>query len=193
MFKEHDTPPPFIFMEGSCIIEVPHFDPATQPLNTIFVPHQGGVVITTVGEPFLAHVKVVDGSGEMLFRFDNNADPAHDLSMRLNLTRFEAGHRVSVGEFILISADGELRASFPQGYKIDFRLGDPAMSNSRFRLRLLEEGSNEDVDISQVHIYKDTDQGSIPLYSVVFSDLKSEGKELKVMLWTEMPEPAANG
>lgn len=190
-FNEHNTPPPILFMEGSCIIEVPKFAAAQTVADTFAESdRQRGdektrsLKLTSIGGTFLAHVKVVDGSGEMLFRFDNNAHPPHNLTINLRLEK----QSVWVGNFILIAADGEFRVVLPMDYKIDAKPNDPAMNDGRFRLRLLETASNDDVDISQVQIYKDTQQGSVPLYGVVFSDLVSKGKELKVMLWTEVDD-----
>ena len=190
IFTSHNTPPPILFMEGSCIIEVPNWDPATQSLDDILVETEtAGLpentrtqLLTSVDEQFLAHIKVVDGSGEMLFRFDNDGHPPHSLTVNL---RLEKDH-VWVGNFILIAANGEFRVALPMDYKIDAKPNDPAMNDRRFRLRLMETASNDDVDITQVSIYKDTAQGSIPLYGLVFSDLASKGEELKVMLWTDV-------
>jgi hypothetical protein len=60
------------------------------------------------------------------------------------------------------------------------------MGDHRLRLRILEEGTNNDVEITQAHVYKDTAQGSIQMCSIVFTDLRSLGRELKVMLWIEL-------
>src|SRR6266545_3111654 len=137
MFREHDTPPPILFMEGSCIVEVPNWDPLEQSLGDILVPAGDGeflsYTLTSVAGEFLAHIKVVDGSGEMLYRFDNNADPPHNLTIRLKLVKGGA----PMGDFFLVAANGEFGVSIPMSCKLDVKPDDPAMSNRRFRLRLL--------------------------------------------------------
>lgn len=194
ILTSHNTPPEMLFMEGSCIIEIPIWDRASQDLHDILVESESAgsentarsYRLTSLHGQFLAHIRVVDGSGELLYRFDNNATSPHNLTINLRLERAEAGGSVYVGNFIFIASNGEFRAQFPPEYKIDVKPNDPAMNERRFRLRLLELGTDDDVNIAQVHISKDTNQGSIPVFSVVFSDLSSEGKELKVMVWTDV-------
>jgi hypothetical protein len=180
ILNQHDTPPPTLFMQGSCILEFGLF--AADELRRIvsfdsfenFLHEKEA----TRGAPDpsslrIAHIKIVDGSGEMLYRFDNNQDEVVTIGMVLgdlgSLT-YRLNH---VGHLL----------DLPANTKIDLKNGDPPMNDGRVRLRCLDAGSSNDIDISGIRIEKQTNAGAVPVYFGNFRDLNSEGTELKIMVW----------
>jgi hypothetical protein len=93
-----------------------------------------------------------------------------------------------VGDFRFAVVDGKLEGKLPLGCKLDFKPNDPPMGEKRSRLRCFEAGNNKEVNISQVRISKISGRTSTTVFQVLFSDLASKGKELKVMLWFDSDE-----
>lgn len=177
LFNEHDTPPPVLFMQGSCIVEIGFFEGEDLEQVRRFGLHP---LFEEVDGVFIAHVKVVDGSGDMLFHFDNNNKDPLEIAFRLV---DEQGHYA--GEVIFSSVDGGIEVSVPAGKKFDGKENDSPMNRHRVRFRCMREESTEEFNISGVIVAKSAASGSIPLYAVAFADLRSKGMELKVMLWFE--------
>jgi hypothetical protein len=182
LFNEHDTPPPVLFMQGSCIFEIGFIiDPDEvrgMPVNAFFEEIDG---------IFMAHVKVVAGSGDMLYHFDNNKKDALQVEVFL-----KDKHKKQAGAIILSVADGNPSISVGQGKKLDNDPAEKAMHPHRLRFRCRDESNNEEVHISGVQISKIASSGSTtPLYAIAFDDLRKlkadelNGLETKVMLWFE--------
>ncbi len=69
IFDQHDLPPPFLFMQGSLVVEIdePVFDPA--PTSGAHKKHHHRKAKKAgMTKVELAHIKVIDGSGEPLYR-----------------------------------------------------------------------------------------------------------------------------
>jgi hypothetical protein len=187
IFNQHDTPPPFLFMEGSCIIEVKFLEDREVTERMTFEAFRSelaeglraAAALSNNEFAFIAHVKVVDGSGEMLYRLDNNNKD--NISIALSLSR----NNQFVGE-MRFSISDQLEVSHPETTEIGN--AEPAMNKHRIRFRLLDAESKGDIEISGVRVEKITEAGMIPIYSGPFRDLKSKGEELKVMLWFEVSD-----
>lgn len=162
-------------MQGSCIIEVPNPGDAIAAGEGMFKSIQERLA---ADRAFIAHVKVVDGSGDMLFKLDNNSKDRLTVSFRL------ADEDSSPAGELRFSV--EAGATLPAGKKIAQKLNDPPMNGKkRMRFRCMDAATEKDVNITHVSIEKDLTSGSLPIYNLAFADLKSEGMELKVMLWLE--------
>lgn len=189
IFNQHDTPPPVLFMEGSCIMEFGYLETRDRAEIIDFRTFQRFLkeskrpaAVRKAEEGFvIAHVKIVDGSGEMLYRFDNKQQDRISVSLVLN-----SREGSPLGEFSLSVSGYQFLVSFPSTTKIDVKNGDDPMNERRVRLRCLDAASGDDIEISGVRIEKRVGPGSIPLYACSFGDLNSQGKELKVMCWYEV-------
>lgn len=186
IFNQHDTPPGLLFMQGSCIIEIMFFEGESVPDNMTFEAFQARLAEMNASsaladqeeQPHIGHVKIVDGSGEMLYRFDNNNE--ENLAIALALSR----DRTPLGEFSFAVVNGEFLISPPASTRIGNINGDAAMNKERIRFRCLGDG-DRDIDITGLRVEKVTEAGRIPIFAEVFRDLKKQGAEVKVMLWFE--------
>ena len=185
IFNQHDTPPALLFMQGSCIIEVMRIPGDDVPDSMTFEEFQARLAeleessaSSQEERPHIGHVKIVDGSGEMLYRFDNNNH--ENMAIALALSR----EGRPLPEFIFAAVDGEFLISPPSGTTIGNVNGDQPMNKERFRFRCLADGEG-DIDIIGLRVEKVTAAGTIPMFAEVFRDLKKQGAEVKVMLWFE--------
>jgi hypothetical protein len=184
--KEHDTPPPMLLMEGSLIIEVntdrtdwTSYQTAGNRRKWLVTPKW-----TTIPRGiYIAHIKVVDGSGEMLFRFDN--DMTNDYSTPIVVTASMKKGGNASGD-CQVSVEGlDFSVNLPNTRKIDKRANnepaDEPLNLNRKRVRFMDNNRDDRHDFESLSI----DKGPNNLYHVAFRDLPSKGKELKVMLWWE--------
>ena len=123
-------------------------------------------------QPHIGHIKIVDGSGEMLYRFDNNNKESMAIALALSQDR------KPIGEFDFAVVEGEFSITPPSNTKIGNKNGDAAMNKERIRFRCLDEG-DRDTEITGVRVEKVTAAGRIPIYANVFRDLKKQCAEIK--------------
>lgn len=176
--NEHDTPPPVLVMSGSCILEIAADGDTVGPKDDSGGRRKYRVTPKDItGNFYLAHVKVVDGSGEMLFRLDNTtADPV-EVILALSDTK----------EVRLAAEGGKLLIELEKTKKFDKKVGDPPMSagtsrNKRTRFRYMDDApGSAEPDIKFVRVFRKGRQ----LFDLELDTLRSHGEELKVMLWWE--------
>jgi len=165
-FNQHDTPPPVLIGEGSLRVE----------LTSIFNPTPsstgGGRKRHIVGDFAslkLAHIKIVDGSGEMLYRNDN----PHDTEIRVLV---DDGSEVKFG---CVSA----------GLYIDITdekvLGNPQDSGGRRPDVYRPKKNAQDLDINALKVAVTSDANSALLFQISKDDLNSQLKECRILVWLE--------
>jgi len=181
IFNEHDTPPPVLFMQGSCILEVgePKSRDKEEAQTLAKMLLAGTKAAAFPARPFIAHVKIVDGSGDKLYHFDNNNKQSLEITLRLI-----DGDKRPAGEMVFTAQDGGLSLMLPIGKTLAYQ-PDKAMNPNRLRFNCVDELGATQTHITAVQVSKLVEAGSIDLYDVAFGDLHSLGVELKVMLWFE--------
>ncbi|HEX8632698.1 MAG TPA: hypothetical protein VF703_00950 [Pyrinomonadaceae bacterium] len=174
--NEHDTPPPVVVIQGSCIFEVAaaqdsignHDDSGNRRKYRIAPKNMNSNI-------YIAHVKIADGGGEMLFRYDNDA---HKKPLGVAVT-------LSDEREMNISAQGNrLEVELEKAKKLAVKSGDltssPSTSqNRRARFRYMDNGGNDDHYIKSLRVFTN----NVTLYQLDLSDLKQNGEELKMMIW----------
>ena len=132
---------------------------------------------------YIAHVKVVDGSGDMLFRFDNDTTTDHVTPIMVTATMKKGGSQS--GDCQLSVEGNTFSVNLPNTRKIDKRAAneppDEPLNRNRNRVRFMDNNRDDRHDFSALSI----DKGPNNLYSVSLDSLPSRGKELRVMLWWE--------
>jgi hypothetical protein len=184
----HDTPPPLEIINGSFIVDMENdFDPSDIVIMGAIRRHN---IKPSAGKIriFPAHIKIVDGSGEMLYRLDTNSNanphPAEAFKITALLrdgTTVVAATSTIVGNmqtFVIdTNNDRSLAARVP---------GDaPVGSKRRARRRLKRnDGVESDTSIQRLTITgRSTNE---VLYSLLpATDLNSGGNELRIMIWLE--------
>jgi hypothetical protein len=179
--NEHNTPPPIIIGDGSLIVE----RPGKYATGDIVVDQNNHRRLhkinpdSTNTKLFPAHIKVIDGSGEILFRNDDANDCLVTLSLvdktnPLNTAIVNAGASPIVNNkqtFIIDTDEDKLLAKTRENTGSTKR-------DVRYRHK---HGTNNKFLITGVKIT----QGPDVLYRVVPETLPSKGNELKVMIWLE--------
>ncbi len=181
-FKEHDTPPPVLLMQGSFIIETAEgsFDESvTMGGRKKYRRHPKQKT-----KVHLAHVKILDGSGEILYRNDNIMDdPTHlPMDLRLAVTTEDGLVNVaSVGNNFEIDAPGDkkLEKVDPVTHPEDQPMGSKRLARFRYR----DDPSGTQHRITGVKVSKGA---SMALFEISdLTDLASKGDELRIMVWLE--------
>jgi hypothetical protein len=173
----HDTPPPIVIGAGSLIVERKG-------------PYQNSDIVTEGGRKkhhhnpdtgkkkiFPAHIKVVDGSGEILYRNDRARECLVTVLTRDgdgNSATVNAGASPIVNENQTFVIDTDSRTGFD-------KTNEKLTSKKRdVRYRQKKVGS-KDFSIVDVKI---TERGDL-LYKVTLANLPSSGDDFKVMIWLE--------
>jgi hypothetical protein len=189
--NEHDTPPPLLIINGSFIVETEN-DFAAGDIINIPGPKRRHNIRPEAGKNrvFPAHIKVVDGSGEILYRLDVrgtglNPHPAESVKITARLTDgtvVEAASTPVVGNMQTYAIDTDRDTSLVA----PAMPGDvPASPKRRARRRLRRpDGAGPNLFIDRLTI---TQGGAANvLYSISPpNDLTSRGEELKIMIWLE--------
>jgi hypothetical protein len=188
--NEHDTPPPVIIGSGSLIFEArteSKHDWTTTAATTL-----GGrsalshtfPAYDNAGQPatsniHIAHVKIVDGSGEMVYRLDNGDKDDITITILMDKGKSEiATLRTDKKNFIITFLDTK---------KLDSNAGDPSMdteddpTKKRQRARYRDNAGNQK-DIYGIEVA--SDKAGL-LLSLKLQDHKAR-KELRVMSWWEV-------
>lgn len=174
IFSQHDTPPPILFMEGSMIVEKNgDFDDVV----TTGGRKKHMIEPDTSGQKLVpSHIKVIDGSGETLYR---NLQ-ANDCQITFTLTDgvVNAGSEPNGGpnneKHFVIDTDSNKRLAKSSG------ADKPTGKKRDTRFRHKDSGGNERSIVS----VKIT-EANVVLFNVVLAKLLSKGDELRVMVWLE--------
>jgi hypothetical protein len=189
--NEHDTPPPVLFTNGSFIVETEvDFAPGDIVPMGNKKRHNIKPSITGNNRVFPAHIKVVDGSGEMLFRFDTkdtgvNPHPAEAVKISAFLndgTTVEAASIIGTGNMETFAIDVDNGKSLlPPTTPGDVPVGKKRSARRRVKS---DSGDMSDTSINELTITNTVT--SKTLYTVVpGADLASKGDELRIMIWLE--------
>jgi hypothetical protein len=182
--KEHDTPPPLFIQSGSLILEA-----RTDKNDWTHTPMPGsrrGYRVLTKDrndQPpttaiFVAHIKIVDGSGELVYRFDNYNNTTKSVPVHVNCLM-----NGDLTENFHLSVDNtEFVIDVPDKRKIKPKQGDPVMNGKRKRVKYLNDQGSDSHDITTIQIVK----GPRVLYQVDRSDLGKGADEMRIMVWWEV-------
>jgi hypothetical protein len=181
--KEHDTPPPTMLVSGSWIFEAStekDHDWSTTTETTVgeqkafnhYVPAYDRCGAAATADIYIAHVKIVDGSGEMLYHLDN--DKKEEIKVK---TFMSAGKE----EFVSLTTE---KKNFVLTFfeNRELKKEEPSESDkSKNRQRALykDKGGN-DGKIYGIEVSKD-------IYTVygVKLDGHPAAQELRIMIWWE--------
>lgn len=185
--KEHDTPPPTVLMSGSWIFEARterNHDWSNTTTTTVEgrnayihnVPAYDGCGAPATKPIHIAHIKIVDGSGEMLYRLDN--DNKDNVEIK---TFMSANNR----EFVTLkAADKNFVLSFFENRKLmkEEPSMDPQGDPTKKRQRALykDTGGGADPQIYGIEVSR---AGSI-VYGMKLEGFKA-ARELRIMIWWE--------
>jgi len=164
--KEHDTPPPVLIAEGSLTVETTSQFGGPVAAGQTRKKHFMGV-----GALRIAHIKILDGSGEMLYRNDK----PRDAEVR-----------------VLVNDNTELKvARLSQSLYIDLPndkdLGTPEVlgANSKRKARYRLKKTGNDLGLEAITVTENSDVNSPILFRVAKADLNSGLKEARIMIWLE--------
>src|SRR5205085_9023691 len=131
-FSEHNTPPPTLISEGSLIIEVTNAD----PLGSLPIPQPTGNRRKSLIKPtpypggapvpqriYIAHLKVVDGSGDLLFVLDNTFSRDKQTPVEVTGTIRKRNTPNTFTCHLTVEADS-FAIDVPNGKKIDQKPND---------------------------------------------------------------------
>lgn len=189
--NQHDTPPPVILMSGSWIFE------ARTELNHIWTTT---AATTLGGKPalmhkvpaydnqnnpatkpiYIAHIKIVDGSGEMLYRLDNEDKDAIAINSYLKNDKTESAVlKTDNKDFVIVFLDDK---------KLENKADDPSMD---------PEEDVKTIPRRQRARYKNEKNKNGKIYSIEISGAKAgllcalklenhkAARELRIMCWWE--------
>lgn len=189
--KEHNTPPPMFFMPGSLIIEAAtnknDWDSFQQPQQTdrktwsvMPKPYpNGGPQPINI---YIAHVKVLDGSGEMIYHLDNESTTEKGIPIKITASVYKANGNF-FGDCILTPSGNHFELSVPNDKKIKQNNinTDPSTNPGlRQRARFMHAANDDEnfifkklkIDKGTVNLFDEQDLPSFPGYS-----------DLRVMVW----------
>jgi hypothetical protein len=164
-FNEHDTPPPVLVGEGSLTVETTHPFGNSVPMGVSrkrhYVPDYIGYSI--------AHIKIVDGSGEMLYRNDK----PREAEVRIVL---DDGSEIKVGRV----AEG-LYLDLPN----DKDLGNAQNQTSKRKKKYRPKKNSADLAIVAIKIAENSAAAAPCLFKITKDDLNSMLEESRIMMWLE--------
>ena len=191
-FSEHNTPPPTLLAEGSLIIEVTNAN--MQLPNPLQVGNRQLSLIRPTPYPngapvpqtiYIAHLKVVDGCGDLLYALDNtqSSDKATPVEVTATVRKPNTGDTFTCH----LTVEGDSFAiDVPTGKTIDQKPGDPPNPRRQNRVRFMEAGGGT-IDDAFDFINLSINKGNRTLYNQDLTELASRGKELRVLIWWEGP------
>jgi hypothetical protein len=177
--SEHNTPPPILIGDGSLIVERSGEylvnDVVTQnSRNHHKMNADGGHT-----KLYPAHIKVIDGSGEVLYRNDTATECVVTMAL-IDPDNTSSTAIVNAGASPIVSN----RRSFvidTDGNKLLKKTNErPASTKRNVRYRHKDNG-NKEFSIVDVKVT----QGADVLFRVTLSTLPAGGEELKVLIWLE--------
>ena len=173
--RTHDTPPPLTFENGSFVLErVGEFQGSDIVVNstTNRREYRHRPLSGTTISP--AHIKIVDGSGEMLYRNDHADDCVISVVVDMGggATSVVNAQRSSDQSRFVIDVDST--KTLDKGNHV---FNDKPTSKKRNR-RYRHAGADS---IKEITIRRSTGV----LYYVFVPDLPANGDDLKIMIWLE--------
>jgi hypothetical protein len=185
-FQEHDTPPPLIVTSGSLILEANTSKNDWDAFDQVGNRKKWSVVPNPYpnrpgpSNVFIAHVKVVDGAGEMVFHFDNDGTVDKATPIHVTATLEKLGS--PFGDCHITAAGNKFELDVPLLKKIKKKNNDPAAHSSRQRVRYMHSaGDDDDCQFVGLRI----DKGGVNLFNNANLNQLSGYAELKVMMWWE--------
>lgn len=186
--REHDTPPPMLLMSGSMIIEA-RTDKTDWGVGSASGNERKHLILPqdNNGDPppmntniFIAHVKILDGSGDLLFKFDNDQSATKNIPIVVTVVMDGNSNE----KLRVTHEDRRFSLLFPKDHrKIDKKAAtDLPMGRHRQRVRYLDDNGSDAHEISSVTVMK----GAQQLFSIDIAELPSKGEELRIMLWWEV-------
>jgi hypothetical protein len=188
-FREHNTPPPMFLMPGSLIIEAAttksDWDSFQQPQQTdrkkwsvIPKPYPNGNAPTNI---YIAHIKILDGSGEMIHHVDNENTTDRATPIQLTASVYKNGN--FFGDCILTPSGNHFELSVPNDKKIKQNNpnNDPSTNPGlRQRARFMHANNDEDFVFKALKI----DKGTVNLFTESDMPTNFPGySDLRVMVW----------
>lgn len=185
-FNEHDTPPPTLFMGGSLVLEVfsgkDDWDVDGAAVNgrrkwsVTPKPYDNGTSPTSI---FIAHVKLVDGAGEMVFPTLNNEqkEPIEIITMLQ-----KDGN--AFGDCHLIASGDHFEIDLPATKRLRKKAFDHPANSRRQRVRYMHQsGFNPDrCDWVGVKILKG---GVLQYENSNLPALRGYDETMRLMVWWE--------
>ena len=178
--NEHDTPPPLLIMQGSCVVEIgAEGDTVGLPQNT---SGRHKYRVRPKGLPpaarkiYMAHIKVVTGSGDKIFQYDNDS-LQNPLEVSISLVD---------GESLNISTENDkFLIDVKNTKKLDVMGLEQSMNplkRKRFRYMNTSNGAQHLIKSVKVSVR------SVDLFEVELPDptnpmTPGAGMEFKVMIW----------
>jgi hypothetical protein len=165
IFNEHDTPPPVMVGEGSLIVETTHAFGNSVPVGALRKRHY----VADYSLYAIAHIKIVDGSGEMLYRNDK----PREAEVRIVL---DDGSEVKLGRV----AEG-----FYLDLPNDKDLGSAQNQTSKRKKKYHPKKSSAHLVIAAIKIAENPTDASPLLFKITEGDLNSHLEESRIMVWLE--------
>ena len=187
--KEHDTPPPTVLMSGSWIFEArteKNHDWSVTSNRMIEggrkeythkVPAYDGCGKPAKKDIFIAHVKIVDGSGEMLYRLDN------DKKERIEIRTFMSSDKKE--SVTLKVYEKDFLITFFENRKLEKEEPsmDPEGDPKKKRQRALYKDTGGSKDHPEIYGIE-VSQADYTVYGKKLYGHKAL-KELRIMIWWE--------
>jgi len=164
-FNEHDTPPPVMVGEGSLIVETTDPFGSSVPAGASRKKH----FVDAYSGYSIAHIKIVDGSGEMLYR--NDKPRGAEVRIVLDDASEVKLGRIADGFYIDLPNDKDLGRAQPQTSKRE----------NKYR----PKKSSADLAIAAIKIAENPTPASPLLFKIAKDDLNSRLEEARIMVWLE--------
>jgi len=141
--SEHNTPPPGLFMGGSLVFEAfsdkddwdldGDIDQQTnrRKWSVLPKPYDNGMTPTNI---YIAHIKFIDGAGEMVFPTYNN-DTNKETPIVITATLKKNGQ--GFGECVLTTAGDHFELTLPTNKRLRKKDPDPPANSRRQRVRYM--------------------------------------------------------
>jgi hypothetical protein len=174
--RTHDTPPPLTFENGSFVMErVGEFQNGDEVINGNRREYRHRPLSGATISP--AHIKIVDGTGEVLYRNDHADNCVLSVVVEMTggaLSVVNARRSSDSSRFVI---DVDSNKTLDKG---NHNNNDKPTSKKRDR-RYRHSGAQR---IKEITITRSVADPSV-LYYVLLSDLPANGDDLKIMVWLE--------
>jgi len=176
MFRSHDTPPPLEFDNGSFVVE------KETDFNSMMINGSRREYKVTTGKTTLEHIKIVDGSGEMLYRKDEADQCIISIELRdaagtpTSSTMVNSQTRVinPLTKHFIVDIDNS--KTLDKGNQ-----GNNDKPTSKKRDHRFRHSGGPNMSMFEITIT----EGTKTLYSLSPRSLPANGDDLKIMLWLE--------
>jgi hypothetical protein len=172
-FREHNTPPPVLIAEGSLTIETTaEFGATPTPAGAGRKRH-----FMDLGPRRIKHIRIVDGSGEMLFRKHN---PPADVEIRVLISHPGTAHPPT--ELRMGRAATNLYVDLVN----EKELGNPdTLPDVKRTKRYKVRRGNVPLEFEAITVAAAAHPSTSILFTKKKEDLDSRLKEVRIMIWPE--------